>query len=233
MRARCDRDARHARRAERDRRAGGGPGTAGPGVRLRSLVHGLRPDRRRDDPARPPHPGAGFRLGVGPLQGGGWCRPARSEPDARRAGRRVREPGRHRQADGRGVDLDRDARHRRALSERLGADRRARAGHRRRVSGDRRRIGSRPPASGAGRPRRARRRPLGDRSDGPGVHPQPRRLAEAAGRDARAPGRAERRRRPLRVLRLPPHRSRALPRVPAHRRSRPRLATVPPCTRRR
>ena len=219
MRARCDRDARHARRAERDRRAGGRAGPAGPGLRVGPLVLRLRADRRRDDPTRPARPSARLRLGVGPVQGRGRRRAARPEPDARRTGRRVREPGGHRQADGRGLDLDRDARHRRALPERLRADRGARAGHGRRVGGDGRRIGSRAAARGAGRPRRARRRLLGDGADRPGVHAQPRRLAEASGRDPGAARRAERRRRPLRVLRLPPHRRRPLPGVAAHRRA--------------
>ena len=59
---------------------------------------------------------------------------------------------------------------------------------------------------------------LGDDPDRPRVHAQPRRLAEAARRGARQPRRAQPD-RPLRVLRLPPHRDRALPREPADRRA--------------
>ena len=64
-----------------------------------------------------------------------------------------------------------------------------------------------------------------DGPHGSRVHDQPRRFAEAAGRGAREPRRAQRRHRPLRVLRLPGHRCGALPRVAPDRTSRRRRST--------
>ena len=57
------------------------------------------------------------------------------------------------------------------------------------------------------------------------LHPRPHRQPAAARRDARAPRRAQRGQRPLRVLRLPAHADGALPREPAHRRA---AAPAPP-----
>ena len=139
----------------------------------------------------------------------------------RRPRARVREPRRHRPPDARRLDRHRDARHRRALSQRLGADRGGRPGARRRqLAGDlgRRRPGRASPRRGSGSGRSGivyavtiRTVPAYtlDRID------RPRPLDETLA-DAR---RAQRGQRPLRVLRLPPHRHRALPREPAHRRA--------------
>ena len=133
---------------------------------------------------------------------------------------RVREPRRHRPPDARRLDLDRHPRHRRALPsisaqvealELVLAD-----GSSLEISRRRSRRRSRAARIGLGA--------LGmiyavtlrtvpaftlDRVD------SPRPLAETLD----APRRAQRRQRPLRVLRLPAHRDRALPREPAHRRA--------------
>ena len=61
--------------------------------------------------------------------------------------------------------------------------------------------------------------------DRAGLHGPPRRLAAAAGRGAGADRRPRRRLRPLRVLRLPPHRTRPAPPERAHRRARRSRAT--------
>ncbi len=121
-------------------------GRAGPSrsrLRLRPLVHGLRPDRGRDDPPRRPHAEARLRPGVGALQGRGGRRAPRPQPHARRRRRRVREPRRHRPPDGRGLDLDRHARDGRAVPERLGAGRGARADRARRLARHDRRVRAR------------------------------------------------------------------------------------------
>ena len=81
---------------------------------------------------------------------------------------------------------------------------------------------------GADRPRRARADLRGHRPHRPRLHPRPPRQPEAARRDPGAARRAQRGQRPLRVLRVPPHRDRPVPREQAHRRA----ATAPVARRR-
>ena len=117
------------------------------------------------------------------------------------------EPRRHRPADARRGDLDRDPRDRGAVSQPLGAGRGARAGAggRERDRGLRanrsRRLPRRP-----GGPRRARGRLLGHPASRPGVLDAPGGPAAAARVDPLHRRRAGRPERALRVLRLPLHR---------------------------
>ena len=205
-------------------------GPSGARRRLRPLVHRHRLHRRGDAAARRHEPRARRRrrrAASSKVEGG--HRAPRPQRGALRARAGAREPGRHRRADDRRRDLDRHARHRRALRQHLQPRSRrwswcpptARCVE---CSRDSR---PRDAARGARRrsaPRRDRHRDAALRA---GVHAPPPRPPAAAGRDARAPRRAGRAQRPLRVLRLSPQRRRALPREPsASTRRRSRAAAL-------
>ena len=162
----------------------------------------------------------GFDAATGRFQVEAGVGPARAQPDARRARGRLREPRRHRPADrsrGRsppGPTAPASA----SATSRL---RSPRSSWSRPTA---RSCASTAPTPTCCGPRASASGALGviysvtlstvpaftlDRVDS----------AEPAGRDARPPRRAQRRQRPLRVLRLPAHQHRAVPREPPDRRA--------------
>ncbi len=217
-----DRAARRPRGAGRGRRRGDRRGTHGARRRGRALLHGRRVHRRRPARPEPAEPCRRRRRGLGPGQVRGGDRPANPERDDLGLRARAGEPRRHRQAERGRRRLHRHTWDGVPVQEPLLPDRGDGAGARGRdAARDLAAVRARAAAGCASRPRGPRHRRDDHPAHGPRLHDQAGRLPAAAGRDAGADRRPRRRVRPLRVLRLPPHRDRAAAPERAHGRAAP------------
>ncbi len=199
----------------------GGARPAGQGLGLGPLVHRHRAHRRGHGPLRPPRPGA-----LGRSATRAWSRSRRGSCSASStaastsSGSRSRtsatSTARRSPARSRPATHGTGARFRSVSAQVEAVELVLADGSSVEIS-----AGSTPTdlARGPDRPRRARGGLRGHDPRRARLHPRPRRQPRSRSTRRSPARRAQRGQRPLRVLRLPPHRDRALPREPAHRRA--------------